>query len=769
MGDVSKQGQRPTNRRPASHRTRAPIGDWLVAGREIEHLIFDHISDAIFATDPDNRVTYWSASAERQFGYTAAEAIGRPFGELLPFQMAGDQDERSFFEALTAGRTWRGRGTVQLRDGTEMWLESTVQPILEDGRLAGSVSVGRDISETVEAQRSQAEQERFMSAVLDVEGALVTVLDCEGRVVRFNGAAERLSGYSLAEVVGQTIWHFVPSGEVDEVLGVIGDLHAGAFPNTHENHWVTRAGVQRLIRWENTCLTDPKGSVTHIIATGIDITEARRGEDAVRGIETVGRLLTEQGPVPHALDAVLGELRLRMGYEFVSLYLRDGEGLRLGAQLGYEAVPERIDPGVGVIGRVVRSGLAELVADVHADADYVPGDEAIQAEIAVPLAGDQGALGVLNIESRTRAGLTASDLRLAGAIADRLATALLLHQQQEDLRDRAGLFAALATFAASANAILDPARLATALVEAVSRVVPSDTAVITTLDRTDGQYRVQAVRGLSDEAIGAIIRPADGNTGRAIVNRAVTFMDHHGRDEYASSLRARVPYDSISGVAIPLLHEDLVLGVISLGRAGPEATFSETEREVLAILGSQAALALANAHLVAEVSALAIHDGLTGLYNRRHFDAAADLAIARYKRRASSGTLAAVMFDLDHFGDFNRLHGHLVGDAALRLFAGVLRERLRSADLVARYGGEEFVAILEDASLADAWRVADEVRRDLEQRSVPGPDGQPVRVTVSAGCAAIDPSSPTMAALIGTADTALFAAKRAGRNRVVAG
>ena len=171
---------------------------------------------------------------------------------------------------------------------------------------------------TVEAQRSLAGQEAFINAVLDVEGALVTVLDCDGKVVRFNGAAERLSGYSSAEVLGRTIWDLVPSSEVGDVLGVIANLHAGAFPSTYENHWVTRSGVQRLIRWENTCLTDERGSVTHVIATGIDITEARRGEDAVRGIEAVGRLLAEQGPVPHALDAVLGELRLRMGYEFLS-------------------------------------------------------------------------------------------------------------------------------------------------------------------------------------------------------------------------------------------------------------------------------------------------------------------------------------------------------------------------------------------------------------------------------------------------------------------
>jgi diguanylate cyclase (GGDEF)-like protein/PAS domain S-box-containing protein len=742
--------------------------DRAAPAAEIERLIFDHISDAIFATDRRNRVTYWSGSAERMFGYTAGEAVGKPFGELLPFEVSGPEGERRLFDELAAGRTWRGRGTVRLRDGREMWLESTVQPIVTSGEVVGSVSVARDISETIGAQRTLAEQERFIAAVLDVEGALVIVLDAQGRVVRFNGACERLSGYRSAEMIGRSVWDVIPPVEVGEVQGVVAGLQAGTFPNTHENHWMTRDGALRLIRWENACLTDDAGDATHVIATGIDITEARRADDAVRGIETVGRLLAEQGPVPHALDAVLGELQERMGYEFLALYVRDGAALRLGAQRGYADLPERIDSTTGVIGRVLRTGVAAFVPDARADSDYRPGDAEVAAEIAVPLLGDTGTLGVLNIESPVREGLTPADLRLAGAVADRLSTSLLLHEQQQTLRNRAGLFAALATFAGVANAILDPALLATALVEAVSRVVPSDTIVVTTLDRDDGRFRVKAVRGIAADAVGVEIRPGDGNTGRAIVDRAVTFMDHHARGDFASELRARVPFDMISGVAVPLIHEDLVLGVISLGRAGADATFTETEREVLAILGSQAALAMANAYLVEEVSALAIHDGLTGLYNRRHFDAAADLAIARLRRRVPAGTMAAIMFDLDRFGEFNRLHGHLAGDAALRLFGGILHERLRSVDLVARYGGEEFFVILEDSGVADAARVAEEVRRQLEARSVPGADGEALHVTVSAGCAEIGRSDATMEELIGRADAALFAAKRAGRNRVVA-
>ncbi len=735
----------------------------------VRDLVFDHISDAVFATDPANRVTYWSASAERLFGYPASEAVGQPFGELLPFRMAGADDEREFVTALEAGRTWRGAGTVRFRDGREIWIESAVQPILAEGRLVGSVSVARDISAAVEAQRRLADQERFINAVLDVAGALVVVADTQGRVVRFNGACERLTGYSSAEVVGGPISDIViPPDEAEEVRELMADLRAGAFPNSHENHWLTREGALRLIQWENTCLTDDDGTVTHVISIGVDITEARRGDDALHGIETVGRLLAGQGPVPAALDAVLGELEERMGYRFLSLYVSDGNGLRLGAQRGYEALPEHLDAGIGVMGRVYRSGLGELVPDVRTDPDYVPGDERVVVEIAVPLLGDDQSLGVLNIESERPGGLTQGDLRLARAIADRLSTALLRNREQQALRDRMRLFAALTEFAGVANAILDPQRLAAALVTAVGAVVSSDTVVITTLDRDDGQYRVRAVRGLTEDAVGEVIRPGDGNTGRAIVKRAIVSGERHRRADYAAVLRDRVQYDSMCGMAVPLIREDAVLGVISVGRAGFDATFTDAEREVIALLGSQAALALANAYLVEEVSALAIHDGLTGLYNRRHFDAALDLAIARCKRRGAAGRLAAIMFDLDQFGQFNRSHGHLAGDAVLRLFSAILRERLRSADLVARYGGEEFVAILEDAGLEDAARLADEVRRELAARSVPGPNGQPLRATVSAGCAAIDPASPTKEALIGQADARLFMAKRAGRNRVVA-
>ena len=764
-------------RAPRAASPRAPgrgsRGSWPARGddaRDLERLLFHHISDAVFATDDANRVTYWSASAERLFGYRADEATGRAFGDLLPFEMTDPGGERALLAELAAGHTWRGTGTATLPDGRRIWLESTVEPIVADGRFVGSVSVSRDISATVEAQQGLAAHERFVDAVLDVAGALVVVLDADGRVVRFNRAAERLSGYAAADIVGRAIWDtVVPPDEAAPLRSVLGELQEHAFPNAHEDHWRARDGALRLISWHNTCLTDGEGRVTHVIATGLDITDARRGAEAVRGIESVGRLLAEQGPSQVALDAALRELEARMGYGRLSLYVRDGDGLRLGAQLGYRDIPARLDAATGVIGRVFRTCRAALIPNVSADADYVAGDASVVAELAVPLLGDDGPLGVLNVETETPGALTSTDLDLARAIADRLASALLRNREQQELRERARLFAALSDFTAAANAIHDPERLALALVEAVGDVVPSELAIITTLEPGDGSYRVRASRGLGGDARGATIEPGDGATGRALSERAVIAIDHYPRASYARAVRDHLQCDAIAIIAAPLLRDGAVLGAISVGRAGPAAGFTSAEREVVALLGSQAALALANAQLVEEVSALAIRDGLTGLYNRRHFDAALDDAIARYRRRGPGAGLAAIMFDLDHFGQFNRSHGHLAGDAVLRLFGGILHERLRSADLVARYGGEEFVAILEDCTLLDAARLAEDVRSDLERRSADLEGGTRLRATVSAGCAVIDLGDPTRAALLGRADAGLFTAKRAGRNQVRSG
>ena len=127
-----------------------------------------------------------------------------------------------------------------------------------------------------------------------------------------------------------------------------------------------------------------------------------------------------------------------------------------------------------------------------------------------------------------------------------------------------------------------------------------------------------------------------------------------------------------------------------------------------------------------------------------------------------------ILFDLDHFGAFNKRHGHRVGDIVLRGFGELLLERFRASDLVARYGGEEFVAVLEGATLDDGVRIANEVRLAWADRTFTGVDGEPLHATVSAGCARLEDGAMSAEELFTAADVGLAMAKAAGRDLVVA-
>lgn len=611
----------------------------------------------------------------------------------------------------------------------------------------------------------------FVDAVLDTAGALVCVFDPDGRFIRFNRACELVSGYTFEEIRGRPMYDFlIPKDEVEAVRAALVRLRAGEPPEPNVNHWVTRDGALRLISWLDACFFDERGSLTHIVSTGIDITDERRADDALRGIEAVGTLLAKQGPTRESMAAILQTLADGMGYRYLALFLREGDIVRLGAQLGYGNLPDVFDPDTGIIGRCLRTGEAALVPDVSVDPDYVVGHADVTSEIAVPLSAEGQTLGILLIESTLEAPLTEADLRLAQTIAERLSVALVLGREQQATAERARLFAALIGFARVANSTLDAERLMPGLADAIGEVLAVDTLGLVVLDRTSGRYLLQAVRGgLDGKAVGTEIQVGQGISGRAMATRALVF-DRVDRSGYAAGLREFVHADELSMAGIPLIRDGAVLGAIVIGRAGDrEPAFSALECEALTLLATQTALALANAQLLEEVSELAIRDALTGLYNRRHFDATLEHVLRRRARdRGARPPLAAVMFDLDHFGRFNKDHGHQAGDAVLRSFAGVLLERFRSSDLVARYGGEEFVAILESATLEDARRVADEVRTSLADRSIIGPDGTNLRATVSAGCAALDDAEPTREALLRAADVGLFMAKRAGRNKVVA-
>jgi len=137
------------------------------------------------------------------------------------------------------------------------------------------------------------QRDELAEAMLEATDFLVVVMDPEGRIVRFNQACERSTGYTVQEVLSKQVWDIlIPAEQVEGVKGVFHALAFDQMPNRYENHWIAKDGQRRLLSWSNTLLRDESGNVSYIIATAQDITEQRQSEEQLR----IFQALVENSP-----------------------------------------------------------------------------------------------------------------------------------------------------------------------------------------------------------------------------------------------------------------------------------------------------------------------------------------------------------------------------------------------------------------------------------------------------------------------------------------
>lgn len=164
-----------------------------------------------------------------------------------------------------------------------------------------------------------------------------------------------------------------------------------------------------------------------------------------------------------------------------------------------------------------------------------------------------------------------------------------------------------------------------------------------------------------------------------------------------------------------------------------------------------------------QMSLMAYTDPLTNIYNRLHFGHFLDAEIDRVKRYG--GTFSIIFFDLDRFKEVNDEYGHLVGDEVLKRVAGIVEKANRNADIFARYGGEEFIILAPATDIAGARVHAERLRNDIEHHRF----SEISHLTCSFGVAEYKPDADDVTSLFKRADTALYNAKKLGRNRVETG
>jgi diguanylate cyclase (GGDEF)-like protein len=287
-------------------------------------------------------------------------------------------------------------------------------------------------------------------------------------------------------------------------------------------------------------------------------------------------------------------------------------------------------------------------------------------------------------------------------------------------------------------------------------------------DRLATSINIEGMKArLEHEHLGADAKSLAGfvaSSGQTLRLADVHTLPANAPYEFNPRWDAKTKYRTQSALVIPLTDRaGNNVGVLELINAldddGNAVAFAATDEQLVRALGTQATIAIDHARL----TEMSFVDAGTGAYNRRYFTMRLDEEIKRHARHGEP--FAVVIFDLDHFKSINDQHGHPVGDRALHTLGSLIIGQTRGSTVVARLGGDEFAAILPNTPKDGALKYAERIRRLLEAFPFEGR-----HLTISAGIAAAPDDVPTAELsgerLLQAADHALYAAKRAGRNRV---
>jgi diguanylate cyclase (GGDEF)-like protein len=464
----------------------------------------------------------------------------------------------------------------------------------------------------------------------------------------------------------------------------------------------------------------------------------------------VCRVLYEHVPGPGLAESIIG-----------SVYpMGDYPG-------GMEAVRRRV---------VVQQSLSDVDLGADDRAAMIKWGE--KTWLSVPLVHGDEVLGMMIlIESENERRFTEEEVRMASLIGEQAAAALhnaRLHRREEDQHR---WLAALAEATRVIASRLDRVELLQDVARLATDALLVDGALVYELDEHTGAFTPRALAGETAASAGA--KTVDAGVAEALRRGELVL---HLRDDDALAAGTAAQMDAAGEqtvVWVPFRINDETLGAMRLVELSKSRRFAEGELSFAHALGEHAAIALNNARLYAQIEDQATKDGLTGLANHRHFY---DRLAEELERARRSGTpLAMLMLDIDDFKKLNDTYGHPAGDEVLRVMGRLMCAELRKGgDLVARYGGEEFCAILAGMSAGQrpdgagsggpeegGTAIAERLRRRIAASEFPiGPGGAPVHVTVSIGVASWPDMAESVDELVARADAALYAAKRAGKDRV---
>jgi diguanylate cyclase (GGDEF)-like protein/PAS domain S-box-containing protein len=711
----------------------------LTESERSHQLILETAQDAIIMMDAEGLVTGWNHSAETIFGWSNSEMLGQALHDRIVPPRYREEHARGLQHFLATGEGPLLNTTIEMpalhRDGHEFPVELSISP----GKLGETYTFSafvRDISRRKQAEQTLRESQELFEEAFELNPAMMSLSRVtDDLYINVNESYERILGYKRAEVIGQTSAELNLYPNRDREVIVKAMLFEQGFLHDYEGKLRTKSGT--IIDTLTSMRIIELNGEPCVLSVSRDITEQKHVEEALRQSERRFQLAAwATKDVIWERDLVANTIWWNQSLR--KLFHYSGEDIQPTVEWWEQHIHP--DEQAKVINSI-RSALEQAedfwskeyrfrqadgsYADIFDRGYILYGDENKPVQmIGAMMDITERKLAEKNLEKKT------SQMELLSRMSHLLQSCLTMQEAYTIVGQMAPQ---LFTNEAGVLFIINSSR------DLLESVVSWGEVSL-----REGVLTPEDCRALQRSQLYVVTENAQSGS----------ICRHLGERPLPNGY-----------LCVPLMAQGETIGVLHVQSSSAPVESQEVRQQLARAMAESIGLALANLQLRETLRQQSIRDALTGLFNRRYMEETLEREVQRAARNQEP--LGIIMIDIDHFKQFNDTHGHEAGDVLLREFGKLLRSQTREADIACRYGGEEFILIMPGASLAIAQKRAEALCKAIKQLNVRYNSQLLEAVTLSAGVSAYPETGSSGLTTVNAADSALYQAKHAGRDRVV--